>query len=62
MFNVFRWLSMFDTRRGSSSPLRYSKKPRPSGISHSPLCSSPVRPETMKSGGCPASPKTVMAP
>ena len=36
MFSAFRWLSMFDTRRGSVRPLRYSKNPNPSGMSQSP--------------------------
>ena len=53
---------MLASRRGVVNPLRYSKKPNPWGISHSPWCSSGVSPETMKSGRCPASPQTVIAP
>ena len=43
-----RWPAISETRRGSWIPLRYSKNPSPSGMSHNPWCSSSVRPETMK--------------
>ena len=62
MFNAFMWLSMSDTRRGSSSPLRYSKSPSPSGMSQNPWCSSSVRPEAMNVGRRKTSPGMVIAP